>query len=186
MDDEIDIEEFHVAIGMKNAGGGSCQMGIDDRRTRKDTDSKLERKRQARIKKNLIAIRKAEDLSSRIKDIRDELNILKAVAQYQRDVQREMQKLRGSQEAGLSASHVVNDIKEMDKVTDRIQTSAGNLVSVSIAFFIPLAGYAIYSDQVVQSLSELFRTALGNKSGSQDSKSGIAKSSLPSSERIVK
>lgn len=112
---------------MKNAGGGSCQMGIDDRRTRKDTDSKLERKRQARIKKNLIAIRKAEDLSSRIKDIRDELNILKAVAQYQRDVQREMQKLRGSQEAGLSASHVVNDIKEMDKVADRIQTSVSTL-----------------------------------------------------------
>lgn len=50
----------------------------------------------------------------------------------------------------------------------------------------PPGSYAIYSDQVVQSLSELFRTALGNKSGGQDLKSGIAKSSLPSSERIVR
>ncbi|KXH30275.1 hypothetical protein CSIM01_12630 [Colletotrichum simmondsii] len=184
MNDENKIEEFQVALGIKKAGEESCQVVTDDKPTRKDTDNELERKRQARIKNNLVAIRKAEDLSSRIKDIRDELNILKAVAQYQRDVQREMQKLPGSQEAGLSAPHVVNDIKEMDKVADRIQTSGENLVSVSIAFFIPLAGYAIYSDQVVQHLSAPFRKAIGNTSDSENSKSAIAKRSLPSSEQI--
>ncbi|KAF4785494.1 hypothetical protein HER10_EVM0006852 [Colletotrichum scovillei] len=130
MNDENQIEEFQVALGIKKPGVESCQAVIDDKSTRKDTDNELERKRQARIKNNLVAIRKAEDLSSRIKDIRDELNILKAVAQYQRDVQREMQKLPGSQEAGLSASHVVNDIKEMDKVADRIQTSVNNTLSL--------------------------------------------------------
>ncbi|KAK1711763.1 hypothetical protein BDP67DRAFT_566638 [Colletotrichum lupini] len=252
MNDENEIKEFQVALGIKKPGVESCQAVIDDKSTRTDTDNELERKRQARIKNNLVAIRKAEDLSSRIKDIRDELNILKAVAQYQRDVQREMQKLPGSQEAGLSASHVVNDIKEMDKVADRIQTSVNNtlslqqttvslemsmaandqsklsmkqgktlmvftvvtilflplsfltslfaidansfmealgwifvvIFSVSIAFFIPLAGYAIYSDQVVQHLSAAFRKAIRNTSDSESSKSAIPKRSLPSSEQI--
>ncbi|KAK1469781.1 hypothetical protein CMEL01_01548 [Colletotrichum melonis] len=123
MNDENQSKEFQMTLGIKEAGGESCQAVIDDKPTRKDTENELERKRQARIKNDLIAIRKAEDLSSRIKDIWDELNILKAVAQYRQDVQREMEKLPCSQDAGLSAPHVVNDIKKMDKVAGRIQTS---------------------------------------------------------------
>lgn len=92
------------------------------------------------------ATKKAQDLSNDIKDIRDELNILKATAQYQQDVQEALymsqERVRMSQEgilrssqkgpmmdrfqrlqANLSAAHVVNDIREMDSVADRIQAA---------------------------------------------------------------
>ncbi|KAK7710270.1 hypothetical protein SLS64_005854 [Diaporthe eres] len=89
------------------------------------------------------AAQKAQDLSNAIKDIRDELNILKATAQYQQDVQ---EALYMSQEgitsanqkgplmdriqrlwANLSAAHVANDIREMDSVADRIQAAVSTL-----------------------------------------------------------
>ncbi|KAG6368369.1 hypothetical protein INS49_002574 [Diaporthe citri] len=92
------------------------------------------------------ATKTAQDLSNDIKDIRDELNILKATAQYQQDVQEALyvsqERVRISQEgvpsasqkgslmeriqrlqANLSATHVVNDIREMDSVADRIQAA---------------------------------------------------------------
>lgn len=96
------------------------------------------------------ATKKAQDLSNDIKDIRDELNILKATAQYQQDVQEALymshERRRMSQEGGpspsqkgalmdriqriqanLSAAHVVNDIKEMDSVADRIQAAVSTM-----------------------------------------------------------
>lgn len=94
------------------------------------------------------ATQKAQDLSNDIKDIRDELNILKATAQYQQDVQ---EALYMSQErfpsagqngplmdriqrlqANLSAAHVVNDIREMDSVADRIQAAVSTACSSSM------------------------------------------------------
>lgn len=87
------------------------------------TDNKHKRKRETSPDGELReAIKKAEKLSSDIKDIRDELNILKATAQYQRDVQHGMDMGR-VQKADLSAAHVVNDIIEMDNVADRIQAA---------------------------------------------------------------
>ncbi|VUC29858.1 unnamed protein product [Clonostachys rosea] len=58
-----------------------------------------------------------------VKDIRDELNILKSIAQYQEIVQ---EKLLGKQhcaELNLPASYVVNDVAEMDKLVERIQSA---------------------------------------------------------------
>lgn len=94
------------------------------------------------------ATQKAQDLSNDIKDIRDELNILKATAQYQQDVQEALylsqerfpsegqkgplmdriQRLQGN----LSAAHVVNDIREMDSVADRIQAAVSTACSSSM------------------------------------------------------
>ncbi|KAL1875215.1 hypothetical protein Daus18300_003286 [Diaporthe australafricana] len=125
------------------------------------------------------AIKKAKDLSSNIKDIRDELNILKATAQYQRDVQEGVYKDQVLR-ADLSAAHVVNDIREMDSVADRIQAALplsflsslfaldvasfqqapawafAVIFSVSIAIFIPLTGAAMYSERVAGFTSKLF------------------------------
>lgn len=98
------------------------------------------------------ATKTAQDLSNDIKDIRDELNILKATAQYQQDVQEALymsqERTRVNQEgvpianqkgplmdriqrlqANLSAAHVVNDIKEMDNVADRIQAAVSMMYS---------------------------------------------------------
>ncbi|KAK1488528.1 hypothetical protein CABS01_02158 [Colletotrichum abscissum] len=92
------------------------QDGLDSR------VSKLLREWEAaRISSNMeVAINKAEKLYSDIKDVRDELNILKSVAQYQQSVQR---KLTPSQvkNADLTAAQVVSNIIELDVVADRIQ-----------------------------------------------------------------
>ncbi|KAK7706280.1 hypothetical protein SLS64_007619 [Diaporthe eres] len=81
------------------------------------------------------AIKNAKKLYCDIKDVRDELNILKSVAQYQRDVQRVVAR-EGARDANLSAAsikemkesdlpadYIVNDIEEMDIVADRIQSA---------------------------------------------------------------
>lgn len=120
------------------------------------TDNDDERNREISADDELRkATKKAQDLSNAIKDIRDELNILKATAQYQQDVQealnmsQEQVHWRQEQEhmsqgdfhrwnqqwpmmarlqrlqANLSAAHVVNDIREMDNVAHRVQAAVG-------------------------------------------------------------
>lgn len=97
---------------------------------------------------------RAHDLSSGIKDIRDELNILQAVGKYQKDIQEalymrparvhESQGLPGSSakepltdptqrlQPNVDAAYVVNDIREMDLVADRIQASVSILQSLNV------------------------------------------------------
>lgn len=80
-------------------------------------------------------IKYAEELYCDIKDVRDELNILKSVVQHQKFVQ----KLLASQyvrdgnpsntyfkqmkDSDLSAAHILSYIEEMDTVADRIQSA---------------------------------------------------------------
>ncbi|KAK1703613.1 hypothetical protein BDP67DRAFT_535203 [Colletotrichum lupini] len=101
------------------------QDGLDSR------VSKLLREWEAaRISSNMeVAINKAEKLYSDIKDVRDELNILKSVAQYQQSVQR---KLTPSQvkNADLTAAQVVSNIIELDVVADRIQLAVNATISL--------------------------------------------------------
>ncbi|KAH6880036.1 hypothetical protein B0T10DRAFT_519632 [Thelonectria olida] len=75
------------------------------------------------------AIIKAQKLSSHIKDIRDELNILKATAKYQKPIQDALSGDRAMQ-AGLTASYIVNDIEEMDNVADRLQSAVNTTLSL--------------------------------------------------------
>ncbi|KAF5491319.1 Ankyrin-3 [Colletotrichum fructicola] len=79
------------------------------------------------------AIGKAERLYCSIKDVRDELNILKSVAGYQKIVQRGLfgNKVK---DADLTAAYVVNELEELDIIADRIQSSVRfTLVLISIA-----------------------------------------------------
>lgn len=54
-----------------------------------------------------------------IKDVRDELHILKLVAQYQEIVQMGL-KNKKEKTANLSAAYVLNNIAELDIVADRM------------------------------------------------------------------
>lgn len=68
------------------------------------------------------AIKHAESLSYRIKDIRDELSILRAVAGYQKNVQDKIFRARGKKSNSL-ATYVFNDIGQMDNVSIRVEAA---------------------------------------------------------------
>jgi hypothetical protein len=73
-----------------------------------------------------ISIKKAMEVFTEIKDIRDELNILKSFAQYQSIIQN---KCSGGESASqdLTADYIVNDLKEMDALAARIQSAVSYL-----------------------------------------------------------
>ncbi|KAF4943234.1 hypothetical protein FGADI_13545 [Fusarium gaditjirri] len=75
------------------------------------------------------AIIKAQKLSSYMRDIRDELAILKSVAKYQESIQKGLVDDR-MRRAGLTASHVVNDIEEMEGLANRLQSAANTSLSL--------------------------------------------------------
>ncbi|SPJ74158.1 uncharacterized protein FTOL_03888 [Fusarium torulosum] len=75
------------------------------------------------------SIKLAEDLFADIKDVRDELNILKSVARFQKKVQLDLAG-KSVKDTNLSADYVENDIKEMDNVADRIQSALNATLSL--------------------------------------------------------
>ncbi|KAK2675010.1 Ankyrin repeat [Fusarium oxysporum f. sp. vasinfectum] len=75
------------------------------------------------------AIQKAKDLYCDIKDVRDELNILKSVAQYQQIVQRGLAG-KGVDESRFSSTYVVKDVKELDSIAERIQSAINTTLSL--------------------------------------------------------
>ncbi|KAI8291268.1 hypothetical protein K4K60_002561 [Colletotrichum sp. SAR11_57] len=89
----------------------------------------------------------AEKLSEKVKDILDELSILEATVHYQQDVQRAMrrqnipkpmskrdiQKAKIKQndlETGITTTYIINDIKGMESVADRIHTAVNTTLSL--------------------------------------------------------
>ncbi|KAJ4127978.1 hypothetical protein NW768_008261 [Fusarium equiseti] len=74
------------------------------------------------------SIEKAKKLFCDIKDVRDELNILKSAARFQRVVQRNLS--RGKRNVDISADYVENDIREMDEVASRIQAALNTTLSL--------------------------------------------------------
>ncbi|KAG5811660.1 hypothetical protein H9Q74_004545 [Fusarium xylarioides] len=75
------------------------------------------------------AIKKAKDLYCDIKDIRDELNILKSVAQYQQIVQRGLAS-KEVDESRFSSTYVVKDLRELDSIAERIQLAINTTLSL--------------------------------------------------------
>ncbi|KAL5591313.1 hypothetical protein FOVSG1_010202 [Fusarium oxysporum f. sp. vasinfectum] len=69
------------------------------------------------------AIDKEKSLYGDIKDVRDELNILKSVAQFQQIVQRGLAG-KGVDESRFSSTYVVKDLQELDSVAERIQSAS--------------------------------------------------------------
>ncbi|KAI4602957.1 hypothetical protein KJ359_008178 [Pestalotiopsis sp. 9143b] len=68
------------------------------------------------------AISKAERLLSEIKDVRDELNILRSIVSYQNTVQLQVHKARSS-DSVLSSRYISNDIADMERLATRIQSA---------------------------------------------------------------
>ncbi|KAG4275635.1 hypothetical protein FPRO04_14341 [Fusarium proliferatum] len=73
----------------------------------------------------------AAKLLYHVKDIRDELNILKAVATHQRTVEGGFP--GGLSPSSYSASYVMNDIEEQDKVAMRILAGANETLSLELS-----------------------------------------------------
>ncbi|RMJ13281.1 hypothetical protein BHE90_006667 [Fusarium euwallaceae] len=63
-----------------------------------------------------------------IKDIRDELNILKSAAQHQRTVEEGL--TGGSLDVDLAAAYIVKDLREMDNSAERIQSAINTTLSL--------------------------------------------------------
>ncbi|SCO82806.1 uncharacterized protein FRV6_07019 [Fusarium oxysporum] len=71
-----------------------------------------------------MASQEAEALSCGIKDVRDELNILKSVANHQNTVQKGLAtKFSDTRQDTLAAKYVLRDIEEMEKVAERIESA---------------------------------------------------------------
>lgn len=73
-----------------------------------------------------VSIAGATRLYSEIKDVRDELNILKSIANYQRIVQNQLFDKRWVT-LDLAASYMVSDLEELDKLAGRIETAVRQL-----------------------------------------------------------
>lgn len=81
------------------------------------------------VKSWRIAATKAADLLVDIKDVRDELNILRTVAELQMKVQKSMINIKGSSDnrrGQLAATAVLNDITELDSVAGRVYEAVRN------------------------------------------------------------
>ncbi|VUC27773.1 unnamed protein product [Clonostachys rosea] len=77
------------------------------------------------------AIKQAEKLSCDVKDIRDELNILKSVATYQKDIQDKLSSaVNKGVRSNLTAKYVEGDINGMDKVAERIQSAVDTTLAL--------------------------------------------------------
>ncbi|KAG5768337.1 hypothetical protein H9Q72_004105 [Fusarium xylarioides] len=75
------------------------------------------------------AIQKAKDLHCDIHDVRDEINILKSVAQYQQMIQKgRASKL--AEDSSLSSTYVLKDLQELDCTAERIQSA----INTTLAF----------------------------------------------------
>ncbi|CVL08526.1 uncharacterized protein FPRN_13198 [Fusarium proliferatum] len=75
------------------------------------------------------AIQQAKNLYCDIKDVRDELSILRSVAQYQQIVQKGFAE-KGVDESRFSSSYVIKDLKELDSIAERIQSAINTTLSL--------------------------------------------------------
>ncbi|KAF5692443.1 hypothetical protein FDENT_2965 [Fusarium denticulatum] len=75
------------------------------------------------------AIQRAKNLCFYIKDVRDELSILKSVAGYQQIVQNGLGD-KAVDESQLSSTYVLKNLKELDDIAERIQSAINTTLSL--------------------------------------------------------
>ncbi|KAI1801153.1 cora-like Mg2+ transporter protein-domain-containing protein [Daldinia bambusicola] len=75
------------------------------------------------------AISKAQQLFGEIKDIRDELGIIKSIVDYQFDVQQKLSK-KDPRDLGFASGHFLKDIAEMESLASRIQNAVHSTLSL--------------------------------------------------------
>lgn len=84
-------------------------------------------------KRRREAVGTAAELFRRIKDIRDELNILKALAETQDNVQSDLMYYRDRDIQ--KARSVVKDIVELDEIAKRLQNSVSKVSYLGTSFY---------------------------------------------------
>ncbi|KAF4943187.1 hypothetical protein FGADI_13572 [Fusarium gaditjirri] len=81
------------------------------------------------IERISAAIQRAKTLCFHIKDVRDEISILKSVAQHQQIVQRGIESMEVD-ESRLSSTYVVKNLEELDDIAERIQSAVNTTLSL--------------------------------------------------------
>ncbi|PKS06261.1 hypothetical protein jhhlp_007007 [Lomentospora prolificans] len=80
--------------------------------------------------KRLKSVREAADLLRNVKDIRDELNILRVIVSYQKMVQELLPMPAGIAHNDRHARSIVGDIEELDKVAKKIEGAVNATLSL--------------------------------------------------------
>lgn len=134
------FDQFRSREAQKGDRSQSRSDQLDERdESQQSTES--EGHKQGTDAKMREAVKTAGELSAKIKDIRDELKVLRSAAQYQMDVQERMymghsggkemspdgRGMRCVLGADLSGKHVVNDIIEMEIIANTIQEEVSML-----------------------------------------------------------
>ncbi|KAE8449130.1 hypothetical protein EG329_008514 [Mollisiaceae sp. DMI_Dod_QoI] len=84
-------------------------------------DADLEVQAEEQVKENFHSIKDASALLKEIKDIRDELNMLKAVLTQQKSVWNELHDPQTEKDNLRGPAYAINNIVEMDKQAERVQ-----------------------------------------------------------------
>ncbi|KAI0459738.1 hypothetical protein F5B21DRAFT_254741 [Xylaria acuta] len=81
----------------------------------------LEAQARQQVKSNFVSIRRASELLKQIKDIRDEINMLKSVLTQQKSVWNELHDRQAGEHNLRGPAYAINNIDEMDAQAARVQ-----------------------------------------------------------------
>ncbi|CVK98105.1 uncharacterized protein FMAN_12205 [Fusarium mangiferae] len=138
-------EEPNIDSSSSNSHGGSEKRTRSIRQIFSDTVNNIARKEKKLFQKSLelagsrkkkntdeleAVLEGASDLACDIKDLRDELNILRSIVNSQETVQREM---AGNPETfvGITGLYFRKDIEEMENVAKRTQESVDTILNLA-------------------------------------------------------
>ncbi|KAG4261539.1 hypothetical protein FPRO03_11556 [Fusarium proliferatum] len=105
----------------------SPDKGQGDEPDRAPANSEVTKKMDPRLYNERIET--AKTLCSKIKDVRDELSILKSVVRYQQIVQRGIEGTKVD-ESRLSSTYVMKNLEERDDISARIQSAVNTTLSL--------------------------------------------------------
>ncbi|KAJ8133086.1 hypothetical protein O1611_g544 [Lasiodiplodia mahajangana] len=83
----------------------------------------LEFQARQQVKNNFLSIQKASELLKQIKDIRDELNMLKSILTQQKGVWNELRDTQSEEHNLRGPAYAINSVDEMDAQAARVQSA---------------------------------------------------------------
>ena len=96
-------------------------MATEKGKAKKENDGDAEERAKQQAKENFESIKEASARLKDIKDIRDELNMLKAVLMQQQSVRNELYGITAEAGELSGAAYAINNIIEMDNHAGRVQ-----------------------------------------------------------------
>lgn len=95
----------------------------------------LEAQARQQVESNFQSIQKASELLKQIKDIRDELNMLKSVLIQQKSVWNELHDLQSGEHNLRGPAYAINNIDEMDAQAARVQSAVSTTIFMFEFYF---------------------------------------------------